>query len=428
MAVAIGSDGTAVLAWAVEEDTTMRDNCTYADCVWVSLRPSGGEFTPVAAVPTDGGSEYVAAQVRPDGVAEIAFDGGTASGGTYPTASIFHLELRAGAPIGEPVRVTDVDGELMQIRLLAGGPGEERLLITDESAVVAFVRTGERTWGSRQVLARVGEASGTPMADLPDGDAIVAYSRGSAVMVRRAARGSAFGTEERVGRVTRGWLDYGYSVATSGRGDALVSWVESSDDERFRFENVCAESCHDRVMAAVSGPDGRFGPVHRVSPLGTVRTDVPTVAAVSDRGERLLASQDAVFGVHGQDALVVARGDAARDRPTRRDHRAPRVAVRISQAAARAAAVGEPLRARVGCDEACAVRVIALSTNDDDMLDLDDLQIVVRRRAGTTDASWRLSRQQRDRLKRILRFGSVWIIARATDGAGDLSANEARLR
>ena len=62
------------------------------------------------------------------------------------------------------------------------------------------------------------------------------------------------------------------------------------------------------------------------------------------------------------------------------------------------------------------------------MIDLNDLPVIVRRRAGTTPASWHLKREQRWILRRPLRQTNLWVMARGTDGAGDIRVLNMRLK
>jgi hypothetical protein len=403
VAVAIGADGSAVVAWTVAHP----DDATNLDFVWVTVRAPGAPFRPVVAVPTAGFTVDVDAGVRPDGTAELAFDGNEA---------VFHIEIRPGEPIGPAVQVATLSDALQNLALVAGGPGRSRIMIA-ETGLRTVLRGADGHWRSQQ-LSGDAWALGEPLAGLADGGAVIAYGKESAVVVRRAAAGAPFGREERVARVRSDWGDYTYSVTTGPGGDAMVAWIEASDEDDLRFGNVCGDSCHERVRAAVARRGEPFEPARVVSPLGT-QTNQNLTLGLSATGERLIAWQAQAGGVHEKDALVAVRGDDSPDRAAR-DTRAPRLRVDISRAALEAAARGRRLRGRVGCSEACSVRINVLSNDDDAMLDLDDLPPIVRARPGTRAAIWTLDRGQRRELARILRLGAVWLTGSATDAAGNI--------
>jgi hypothetical protein len=185
-------------------------------------------------------------------------------------------------------------------------------------------------------------------------------------------------------------------------------------------------------MAAGATPDGTFGPARQISPLGTTIGDTPLAVAVSDRGARLVAWKEGEAGVDGEGALIAVRGDAGRDRPTKSDHRGPRLGINVSLACLQAAATGAPLDIDLTCDEACGVRVTVHSMADetllgDDYRGLDDLRAVALQRSDGSSSRWQLTREQRRRLARVLRIGSVWVVAHATNRAGNTRVVEHRL-
>ena len=410
VSVAVGADGTAAIAWTAEDD----ENLEPAKRIWLAVRPPGGQFTPLeVATPSKYGGASVATDVRPDGMIEVAFEGGT---------GLYHLEFRVGGPVGIPTRIAGgFVEEISSLDLLAGGDGASRIIVDSW----ALLRTTTSTW-VKQTLARKAYVDEGALAPLPGGGAVVAYT-GNGVAVRRAPTGAVFGAPQRVATVPRRWFPYLTAVAAGARGDVLVAWIESSEEDGLRFGYVCGDACHERVVAVVATPDGRFGPPRRLTPLGAFTTE-SLALAVSPTGERLVAWQSGGTGALGFPSLMVALGDATPDEPEPRDAVRPRVHVELSRARLRAAAPSGRLRARTRCSEPCSARVTVLSRDDGLMLDLDSLAPVVHDRAGTARATWDLTRGERKTVKRLLGFRHLWLVVRATDAAGNIFAGNRRMR
>ncbi len=391
VAAALGPDGTAIVAWTVETEATLG----YRD-VWVSVRPPGGAFGPVTVVKADG-ARALAVAVRADGTPSLAYE---------DSAGVYFAEL----PAGVPVRVAGVGVEVRNLAL-AG----DRVLIV-ENDVRTVLRRPDGGWDAPQQIAGAGAwALGTPLAGLADGGAVVVYGEGRSVNVRRAGAGAAFGPAQRLARVGSAWDAYTFAAVTSTRGDALVTWNEASADDDLRYGFICGGACHERVVAAVASPGARFGAPRLVSPLAAV-TGEYVAAAISDTGERLVAWQNQRDG-----SLSVARGAGAPEVAQRADRRPPRIVVRLGSLAS------TTVRARVRCNEACAVHVSVLAPGDEDQADLGDLAPVELSHAGSRTVTWRLTRAQQRALRRIRRFERVVMSASAVDAAGNRAALNRRL-
>jgi hypothetical protein len=253
---------------------------------------------------------------------------------------------------------------------------------------------------------------------------VLAYAHDGEILLARAPPGAPFAAATRVARVTRGWTSYSQSVAVSPAGDVLVAWVESSNEPK-GFDRVCGFVCHARVLASVAHPGTPFGAPEVVSALGTT-TDSAPVTAVSSSGARLVAWTDGPMPDEGP--LVAAVGNAAADVEPVPDHKRPRVTASIALRALRAAARGEPLRVRIACSEACAVRFQAYSRADPAAEGLFALAPVVISRSGATLGHWQLDSAQRRELRRLLRTGRFWLPVVASDRAGNLRYTSATLR
>ena len=111
----------------------------------------------------------------------------------------------------------------------------------------------------------------------------------------------------RLARVPNEWFAYRTVAALGARGDAMVVWSEVSNEQGERLYG-CGSFCHDRVMAAVAGPDGDFARARQISPLGT-QTGGTLAVAVSDRGRSgSLAWQESAAGVNPEGALTGRTG------------------------------------------------------------------------------------------------------------------------
>ncbi|HET6856533.1 MAG TPA: hypothetical protein VFH94_05485, partial [Streptomyces sp.] len=146
-----------------------------------------------------------------------------------------------------------------------------------------------------------------------------------------------------------------------------MAWDESSQDR------ICGFSCFHRVLASVAENAGSFAPPEPVSALGTV-TDEETVedspvlvAGITDGGQRLIAWRAGSRGIHPAGSVVAARGDAKPTATPAPDHRRPRLVAAVSARALRRAAHGAPLRLRIRCNEACAVKYRINPTSDVDL-------------------------------------------------------------
>jgi hypothetical protein len=252
---------------------------------------------------------------------------------------------------------------------------------------------------------------------LSAGGAVVAYSRGRRLLVRRAAPGAPFGPVQRAGRVPRRWLAVSPALASTSHGDLLVAWDEVSDEDE--AGSLCGDGfCFGRVVAAVASPGEGFGPERLLSPLGTVLGDAPPVAALSADGRRLIAWQTASTDGSAPGALWADVGDATPDVHMSSDGRAPRVRVTLSRRALRAAARSGSLRIGWRCDEPCAVRV---SLYDHVWKDgIDGLSAVVLHGSRPTTTAWPLRRRDRRVLRRALDDGRPYLIGSVADIAGNV--------
>jgi len=412
---AIGDDGTAVVAWSAERNADDEEEPS----VWLRLRAPGGQFGPVVALAAGGPVRQINADVAPDGGIEVVYafwDG--------RRHVLVHTDVGRDSVPGPSITVaTTPAASPFLLELVAGGPGANRVLFSgnDEdpqtARAIVMTRTGATEWASRQVLEA---GSGDPLGviePLRGGGAVVAYNRGSRVLVRRAAPGAPFGPAQRAGRVPRRWLAVSPAVASTSRGDLLVAWNEVSDEDE--AGSLCGDGfCFGRVVAAAASPDKAFGPEHLLSPLGTVLGDAPPVAGLSADGRRLVAWQTASTDGSAPDALWASVGEARPDVQMSSDRRAPRVQVTLSRRALRAAARSGSLRIGFRCDEACAVRV---SLYDDAWEDgIDGLRAVVLHGSRTTTTAWPLGRRDRRVLRRALDDGRPYLIGSAADTAGNV--------
>jgi hypothetical protein len=415
VAGAIGDDGTAVVAWSAERN----DDDEEEPGVWLRVRAPGGQFGLVVALAAGGPVRQLDADVAPDGGIEVVYafwDG--------RRHVLVHTDVGSGSVPGEPITVaTTPAGSPVLLGLVAGGPGVGRVLYSgndedrDTARAIVMTRSGATEWASRQVLEA---GSGDPLGviePLRGGGAVVAYNRGSRLLVRRAAPGAPFGPAQHAGRVPRRWLAVSPAVASTLRGDLLVAWNEVSDEDE--AGSLCGDGfCFGRVVAAAASPGKAFGPERLLSPLGTVLGDAPPVAGLSADGRRLVAWQTASTDGSAPDALWASIGDATPDVPMSSDRRAPRVRVTPSRRALRAAARSGSLRIGFRCDEPCAVRV---SLYDDAWEDgIDGLSAVVLHGSRTTTTAWPLQRRDRRVLRRALDDGRPYLIGSAADTAGNV--------
>ena len=255
---------------------------------------------------------------------------------------------------------------------------------------------------------------------LAGGGAVFAYSDFTHVSVRRAAPGARFGAEQPLGTAPRGWLAFGATVAANAHDDLVVAWNEFTDDAE------CGSAfCFNRVRAAGAVASAPFGPARVLSPLGT-QPESAAVVALSEQGRRLVAWQSDPVASRAAGALWVALGDVSADRAPRVDRRAPRVHAAASRKSLRAGT----LRALIRANEPCVVRLAIYGASDDDGYrdSIEDLRIVVLRKAGVRSAVWSLSTSDRAILRGASRRHELDIEAAATDSAGNLHTVRVPLR
>jgi hypothetical protein len=430
----VGEDGTAAVAWTQWRNQTETELAN----VTVRLRPPGGQFSRPIVVTANGPVRALDLGVRPDGTAEVVY---ASWDGAH---RLFHTELRAGAQATAPLLVATSGGHApFLVALLPGGPGRGRVLYdaggtaptsaaAPTSLLAATSETPDATWGHPQQLARDGFTDRHSLVASPDGGAVAVFERRGSVYLLRAAPGAGFDAPELVRRAPSGWHATSPALSTSASGHILVGWLETSQD-RLTREELCGENaCHTRVMTAVANPGEPPGTVQRVSPLGSVVALGPwtagtLVTAISRPGDRLIAWREDAAGVLGADGLVVVHGDPAPASTMPSDVRRPNVRASVSLASLRAAARGGALRARVACDEACAVRVVIGSRSARDLAGVSQLQAVVLPAGGSIAKRWRLTAGDRRRLRRVLASGTPWLPIVGVDGAGNLRSSLARL-
>jgi hypothetical protein len=422
----IGDDGTAAVAWTQVRPRVDEELPT----VWVRLRPPGGQFQPAIAIPAGGEARAVDLDVRPDGSVSLvhaAWDSGAGLNRLY------YRGLRVGEPVPPPQLFATTEDSPETFAIVADHDGRDRVLFDADYTqtgqqpklgLLTSLRQLDGTWAPPQQLSPDAISDRRSIVELADGTVLAAYQQRGNILVRRALAGEPFGSPEHVASVPPGWWVYSPTLAANARGDILMAWDESSQEEVNRTA-ICGFSCHHRVLAAVAERAGSFGPPELVSALGTV-TDEETVddnpvlvAGIANTGQRLIAWRAGSRGIHPAGAVVAARGDATPTPTPAPDHRRPSLIASVNARELRQAARGAPLRLRVRTNEPCAVAYgIYPTTNLDSYI--DDPPMIVLRHAGTTTARWRLPRADQLDLRRMLRAGKVKMPVVATDRAGNL--------
>jgi hypothetical protein len=422
----VGPDGTSAVAWTTQDDETGDQ----AAAVWVRVRVPGGAFGPPIDVPAAGPVRELDLRVRANGLVELAhadwFDG---------LHQIFYIELGVDAPVSPPALLASSHAATpFVIALVPGADGIGRVVYEDPPDVfenprrlVTRLRTADGTWAPAQQIAEDAFTDVESLADLADGTVALAYVRRDSIFVTRAQPGAAFGPAVRVGRAAPGWWASSGSVALSARGDVLVAWIESTDDNRLGISCGGLYACHERVVAAGAGAGLPFAAPERISALGTIAGAL--TAGISDAGGSVIAWQqiEGESDARTSGPLMAARSDARPTAAAPVDRRRPHVQASLSHANLRAAARSAPLRVRVECNEACAVRLSVSSRDDPDLTWLDELPAIVLDHRGVRTARWTLTRRQHRQLRRLLAAGPLRLPAIATDDAGNLRATRVRI-
>ena len=406
---ALGEDGTAVVAWRSETQRAFGE-------VHLSVRGPGGGFSPPVTVPGTSvtGADAMDVDVRPDGIIELAYLKLTSEDSSGTRHDVFHLEFRPGERLPAPQSIAStmlLPGE--PLVLLAGEPGRGHILTSESpedsdrpqgqtARLVVLSRTGPAEW-TRTTLGGQGVVfERRSVTRLPDGGAALAFADEHGVSVARVAPGMPVARPLRIARVPRLWQVDGPVVTSTGSGELLLVWAETTAGDTDAFGFPCANDCHGRVQAAHATASGAFGPPVVLSKLGTVLEGGAgrLVATIADDGRGLVAWQENHASAYGTDALVATVGAASPERARRPDTTAPRVRVTVSLTDLRAAGHGtRPCRMRVRCSEPCAVRVPVI-TDESDSAGADRLPVAVLSGRGTRTVRWKLTARERREVRK----------------------------
>ena len=286
VAVGLDSNGKATAAWTETGQT------------FVSIRPEGGHFGPPVTI-IDAYASDIAFDESDNGNAVLATSGGMTEGRLGVS-----VRLGGNAAFSDPEFLLDPNAE---------SAFNMDAAISDSGIAVV-------TWESQGVLyASISNASGdfgpvtqiqtvttslSASVDLDDsGDGVIAYDYHPAPAVDEIhavpITNGTFGSPVVLDVMGQG---PGFpDVAVNGRGDAVIVWVDFTEDD-----NSCGTNCSSRdVLEAVYGDvTGTFGPTQEITD-----PDAPTgvgdhEAALDDAGVAALLFNLTVSSQSGMHASV----------------------------------------------------------------------------------------------------------------------------